>query len=111
MDGGDSKLRDGEKHMDKNTPPLGHYATHHKNGTMPVSNKGVAPGYFDYDGYLARRVEHGQRAEVWKNGQWEFVPNMAHFLLYEATRINHAEAVARAIEEGVEGPLPLLDAE
>lgn len=93
-----------------NGRPLGPYELHVKHGTVPVSNKGVSPGYFDYDGRLARRVEHGQRAEVWNGVEWKLVPNMAHFL-QEATRMEIAEVEARAIEEGVEGRLPLLDTE
>jgi hypothetical protein len=94
----------------QNETKLTPYAQQVKDGTTPVNSKGVEPGYFDYDGHLARRREHGQRAEVFKDGKWKLVPNMAHFL-HEATDLTKDEAENRAAREGVKGPLPLLDTE
>lgn len=62
----------------------------------------LAPGYFSYDGSLARMQVRAGRPQVWSGTKWEWVKDIGSFD-HSATRLSSEEAEKTAHELGIKG--------
>ena len=63
----------------------------------------LRPGYYDWEGRLARRTEHAGRPEFYNGQEWRWVSDLGDFE-HEATRISMEQAQKLAQQHNLTGP-------